>query len=44
MGMGGGYVSWDHFLLQFIEVFMGVGGTFVLNIVGICRVWPIMFM
>ena len=43
-GGGGGYVSWAHFLLRFTEVFIGVGGAIVLNIVGICRDSPIVFM
>lgn len=42
VGGGGGYVSWDQFLLRFIVVFIGVGGAFVLNILGICRVFPMM--
>ena len=33
-------MSWDHFLLRFTGVFNGVGGTVVLNIVGIFRVVP----
>ena len=37
-------MSCDHFLLRFTEVYIGVGGTFALNIVGICRVLPMMFM
>jgi hypothetical protein len=37
-------VSWDHFLLRLTMVFIGVGGTFVLNMVGICRVVPMMSM
>ena len=41
-GGGGGYVSWDHFLLRFTRVFIGVGGAVVLNIVDICKVLPIM--
>ena len=44
LGGGGGYVSWDHFLLQFTEVFIGVGDAIVLNIVGICKVLPIVSM
>ena len=37
-------MSWDHFLLRFTEVFSGVGGMVVLNIVGIHRVLPMMSM
>ena len=41
---GGGYVSWDHVLLQFMGMLIGVGGAIVLNIVGICSVLPMMSM
>ena len=39
---GGGYMSWDHFLLRFTRVFIGVGGAIVLKIVGIYKVLQIM--
>ena len=43
-GGEGGYASWDHFLLRFTVVLNGVGGTFVVNMVGICSVVPMAFI
>ena len=37
-------MSWDHFLLRFTEVFGGVGGTVVLNMVDISRAWQMVSM
>ena len=43
-GGGGGYASWDQFLLRFTGVFIGVGGAVVLNVMGICKVLHIIPM
>ena len=37
-------MSWDHFLLRITRVFNGVGGTIVLNMLGIWSVVPMMFI
>jgi hypothetical protein len=37
-------VSWDHFLLLFTGVLGGVGGTVVLNTMGISKVLQMVFM
>lgn len=48
MGFGwlveGGVYDLDHFVLQFIGVFKGVGGATCVEIVGICRVLALVFI